>query len=199
MQTSTTQAPRLDRTTWHKIRRDYMAGLGSCREFAEKYGTTRYAVQNRCKREEWRLQMAKLDGEVAQETTRIIANRADEILAMRQQVMGQTLEDATFLRGLMMRAIPLMEANDVRALKDLAGIYRIITEQPRKVLGWAVAVRHDATPDATNYVDKNYSPTGQIQFPVITLHTDQDPLLPLFHEEICAQTVGGVSTFGNEY
>jgi hypothetical protein len=112
-----------------------MAGLGSCRELAEKYGTTRYAVQNRCKREEWRLQMAKLDGEVAQETTRIIANRADEILAMRQQVMGQTLEDATFLRGLMMRAIPLMEANDVRSLKDLAGIYRIITEQPRKVLG----------------------------------------------------------------
>ncbi len=54
-----------------------------------------------------------------------------------------------------------------------------------------MAVRYDATPDAANYVDKNYSPTGQIQFPVITLHTDQDPLLPLFHEEICAQTVGG--------
>ncbi len=56
-----------------------------------------------------------------------------------------------------------------------------------------------ATPDAANYVDKNYSSTGQIQFPVITLHTDQDPLLPLFHEEICTQTEGGVSTFGNEY
>ena len=135
MHTVTTRAPKLKRTTWHQIRRDYMAGLGSCRELAEKYGTTRFAVQNRCKREGWRLQMKKLDGEVAQETTRIIANRTDDILALRQQVMAQTCEDAEFLRALMIRAIPLMEANDVRSLKDLAGIYRIITEQPRKVLG----------------------------------------------------------------
>ena len=135
MRTSTTQAPKLDRATWHKIRRDYMAGLGSCRELAEKHGTTRYAVQNRCKREGWRLQMAKLDGEVAQETTRIIAQRTDDVLALRQQVITQTCEDAGFLRALMIQAIPLMETNDIRSLRDLAGIYRIITEQPRKVLG----------------------------------------------------------------
>ena len=53
-----------------------------------------------------------------------------------------------------------------------------------------MVARYDATPDAANYVDKNYSPTGKIQFPVITLHTDQDPLVPEFHEAIYADTVG---------
>jgi hypothetical protein len=53
-----------------------------------------------------------------------------------------------------------------------------------------LVARYDATPDAANYVDKNYSPTGKIQFPVITLHTDQDPLVPEFHEAIYADTVG---------
>jgi pimeloyl-ACP methyl ester carboxylesterase len=49
--------------------------------------------------------------------------------------------------------------------------------------------RYETTPDAENYIERNYLPSGEIRFPVITLHTDQDPLLPLFHEEIYAETV----------
>ena len=42
--------------------------------------------------------------------------------------------------------------------------------------------RFTAAPDAINYFDHYFSPTGQISIPMLTLHTTRDPAIPLFHE-----------------
>ncbi len=38
-----------------------------------------------------------------------------------------------------------------------------------------------ATPDALNYLEHWYQPTGRLQLPVIVLHTSRDPIVPVFH------------------
>jgi hypothetical protein len=54
----------------------------------------------------------------------------------------------------------------------------------------ALVTRYEDTPDAANYVEQNYSPTGKILFPVVTLNTDRDPLVPAVNEAVYADTVG---------
>lgn len=39
-----------------------------------------------------------------------------------------------------------------------------------------------STPDADNTLEHWYQPDGKLSFPVLTLHTTRDPLVPLFHE-----------------
>jgi pimeloyl-ACP methyl ester carboxylesterase len=55
--------------------------------------------------------------------------------------------------------------------------------------------RYDITPDAHNYLDKYYVPTGNLQIPVMTVHNFWDPLVPFFHEPALAAlaTSGGGS------
>lgn len=53
------------------------------------------------------------------------------------------------------------------------------------------AGRFTATPDAMNYLDRYYVPTGALVVPTITLHTTRDPLVPFFHEGEFAQSVAG--------
>jgi hypothetical protein len=56
--------------------------------------------------------------------------------------------------------------------------------------------RFTATPDAVNYFDKYFSPTGDLHIPVLTLHTLFDPIAPFDHERSYAQRVAdaGAST-----
>jgi pimeloyl-ACP methyl ester carboxylesterase len=42
--------------------------------------------------------------------------------------------------------------------------------------------RYDITPDAQNYLAKNYLPTGNLRLPVVSVHNVFDPLVPFFHE-----------------
>jgi pimeloyl-ACP methyl ester carboxylesterase len=49
--------------------------------------------------------------------------------------------------------------------------------------------RFDMTPDARNYLEKYYVPTGHLQIPVVSVHNFWDPLVPYFHEPAFAQTV----------
>lgn len=42
--------------------------------------------------------------------------------------------------------------------------------------------RYDITPDARNYLERNYVPTGNLQIPVLSVHNVWDPLVPFFHE-----------------
>jgi pimeloyl-ACP methyl ester carboxylesterase len=42
--------------------------------------------------------------------------------------------------------------------------------------------RYDITPDAENYLEKNYLPTGNLRIPVVSVHNSWDYLVPLFHE-----------------
>jgi pimeloyl-ACP methyl ester carboxylesterase len=43
---------------------------------------------------------------------------------------------------------------------------------------------------ALNYYAQNYEPTGEISFPVLTLHGVYDPAVPIFHELMFLQKVG---------
>ena len=47
--------------------------------------------------------------------------------------------------------------------------------------------RYDITPDAQNYLDRYYVPTGRLTIPVVSVHNFWDPLVPFFHEQALAQ------------
>jgi len=51
--------------------------------------------------------------------------------------------------------------------------------------------RIDADPAAVNYYDHNYTPSGRIGIPVLTLHNTRDPAIPYAHETVFAATVAG--------
>jgi pimeloyl-ACP methyl ester carboxylesterase len=46
--------------------------------------------------------------------------------------------------------------------------------------------RFDMPPDAQNYLEKYYVPTGKLQIPVVSVHNMWDPLVPFFHEAALA-------------
>ena len=58
----------------------------------------------------------------------------------------------------------------------------------RAVLNGGVG-RFDADRAAVNYYDRNYTPSGQIGIPVVTLHTTRDPAIPFAHEAMFAAAV----------
>jgi len=47
-----------------------------------------------------------------------------------------------------------------------------------------VVDRFVATPDALNYLQHYYTPTGSLSFPMLTLHTTRDPVVPVFHQAL---------------
>jgi pimeloyl-ACP methyl ester carboxylesterase len=47
--------------------------------------------------------------------------------------------------------------------------------------------RYDIAPDAANYLERYYVPTGDLQIPVVSVHNLWDPLVPFFHEPAFAQ------------
>ncbi len=51
-----------------------------------------------------------------------------------------------------------------------------------------------AAPDAKNYLNHWYEPTGQLKVPVLTLHTSRDPLAPFSNEEAYAGVVSAAGT-----
>jgi pimeloyl-ACP methyl ester carboxylesterase len=53
-----------------------------------------------------------------------------------------------------------------------------------------LVTRYDITPDARNYLENYYVPTGDLRIPVVSVHNLWDPLVPFFHEPALAQIVG---------
>ena len=49
--------------------------------------------------------------------------------------------------------------------------------------------RFDAHQAALNYYERNYTPTGRIGIPVLTLHNSRDPAIPISHESLFAAAV----------
>jgi pimeloyl-ACP methyl ester carboxylesterase len=49
--------------------------------------------------------------------------------------------------------------------------------------------RFKADPPALRYYERNYTPNGQIDIPLMTLHTTRDPAVPFSHEAMFAETV----------
>jgi pimeloyl-ACP methyl ester carboxylesterase len=49
--------------------------------------------------------------------------------------------------------------------------------------------RFTADPAAANFYDRNYTPDGRLEIPVLTLHTTRDPAIPFAHEATFAAAV----------
>ncbi len=49
--------------------------------------------------------------------------------------------------------------------------------------------RFGSTPDAVNYLERYYEPSGDLEIPMLTLHDVLDPLVPFFHEGLYHQVV----------
>lgn len=60
----------------------------------------------------------------------------------------------------------------------------IDTQYPAAVDG--LVGRFAATPDALNYFEQYYTPSGRLTAPMLTLHTTRDPVVPWFHESLYA-------------
>jgi pimeloyl-ACP methyl ester carboxylesterase len=52
-----------------------------------------------------------------------------------------------------------------------------------------VADRFEATPRAEHYIRVNYEPTGRLHVPHLALHNTRDPVVPVFHQALYAETV----------
>jgi hypothetical protein len=61
----------------------------------------------------------------------------------------------------------------------------------------AGVARYDSPPDAQNYLDRNYTPTGNLQIPVVSVHNLWDPLVPFFHEGLLADAASAAGTSAN--
>lgn len=59
---------------------------------------------------------------------------------------------------------------------------------PNDVALNAVVARYEERPDATNYLDNYYEPTGALRIPIVTLHNPLDPVVPAFHEALLASS-----------
>ena len=49
--------------------------------------------------------------------------------------------------------------------------------------------RYAMDPSAANYLDQHFTPTGNLQIPVLTIHNTWDPGVPAFHETVLRQLV----------
>jgi pimeloyl-ACP methyl ester carboxylesterase len=56
--------------------------------------------------------------------------------------------------------------------------------------------RYDITPDAQNYLEKYYVPTGNLSIPVVSVHNFWDPLVPFFHEPAFAKITASTGASG---
>ena len=52
----------------------------------------------------------------------------------------------------------------------------------------AGVARFSAPPDAVNYFERFYTPSGDLRIPTLTLHTQLDPVVPFWHEAAFAAT-----------
>jgi len=57
--------------------------------------------------------------------------------------------------------------------------------------------RYTATPDALDWLDHNYEPTGDLRIPMITVHKKRDRLVPYRHEAAYQKLVAAAGASGN--
>jgi pimeloyl-ACP methyl ester carboxylesterase len=55
----------------------------------------------------------------------------------------------------------------------------------------AAVARYDATADAQAFLDKYSEPAENVGIPVLAMHTTRDPLVPVWHEDLFAQSTAG--------
>jgi pimeloyl-ACP methyl ester carboxylesterase len=61
----------------------------------------------------------------------------------------------------------------------------------------AGVARYDSPPDAQNYLERNYTPTGNLTIPVVSVHNLWDPLVPFFHEGVLNAAASAAGSSAN--
>ena len=118
-------------------------------------------------------------------TAKLQAATSAEIVTAGLTLIGFTVRQGNDLMDLTNGHMPYDNhdtkysgSNDDPALND--GVARFVSD-----------------PSAENYMDHYYTPAGDLQIPVLTLHKERDPLIPIFHEETYNKRVqdAGASTY----
>ena len=102
---------------WNKIRKDYIAGKGSYRELAKKYGVSPQVLGRRAKAENW---VALRGQTVDRGLTKTIETVAEANGDVGVQLQGA----AVALIAKAMEGIQAIDPEDARALKAYSGVLR---------------------------------------------------------------------------
>ena len=102
---------------WNRIRKDYIAGKGSYRDLAKKYGVSPQVLGRRAKAEDW----VTLRGQAADKGL----TKAIETVAQANGDVGVQLQNAAVaLIGKAMEGIQAIDAENAKALKAYSGVLR---------------------------------------------------------------------------
>lgn len=102
---------------WNKIRADYLAGGGSYRELAAKYGVSYVTIARRAKSENWRGWRAESDNMVITKTVEAITNANVNV--------NTSLQDAALaLIGKAVEGINGIDPRNASALKAYSGVLK---------------------------------------------------------------------------
>ena len=106
---------------WNRIRKDYIAGKGSYRELAKKYGVSPQVLGRRAKAEDW----VTLRGQAVDKGL----TKTIETVAQANGDVGVQLQGAAVaLIGKAMEGIQAIDAENAKALKAYSGVLRDLQE-----------------------------------------------------------------------
>ena len=106
---------------WNKIRKDYIAGKGSYRELAKKYGVPFRTLSDRAIAEKW-VDLRK------QARNKTVTKTVDTVAEANGDVGVQLQKTAVALIGKAMEGIQAIDAENAKALKAYSGVLRDIKE-----------------------------------------------------------------------
>lgn len=106
---------------WGKIRKDYIAGKGTYRELAKKYGVTPQALGRRAKAENW-------VGLRRQAADKSLTKTIDNVASGNARVDTQLRDAAAALIGKTMDGIIAADPENARALRAYSGVLRDLKE-----------------------------------------------------------------------
>jgi hypothetical protein len=129
------KGPHIRKETWQHVKADFLLGKGSIRELAERYGLKPTAVEARCKREGWRLELTQSAERLAGKVTAELDRRAMALADRAQEFLFRGVADAEdFLRRIGVERERL-QPGDVEALARLIQAWKVPVELGGKLLG----------------------------------------------------------------
>jgi predicted esterase len=88
---------------------------------------------------------------------------------------------------------PFDNANTTYTLGTPVGLPAILLDQMIAATNDSVA-RYAMTPASVNYLTQNFTPSGKLRIPLLTVHNTWDPAVPLLHEIALAKIVQAAGT-----
>jgi len=138
----------ISKEIWLEIQSDYQAGVGSCRELAEKYCVSVGAIQNRCKRKNWRKDPkmfgALVDQRTDQKIDQLVNSKAETLAKKAERFIQRSVNESLDWMDQVQSAKTKLEDGDIGGLKSLIQAWEV----PVRV-GRAALRLDEQKPDAT--------------------------------------------------